>query len=104
MAGVRTEHLRFARSIAEAAEVELVAGREAADRRVEGRQVVERQIAGAGEQEPCPAATVPEMFAVPLEMVRPPDILPFANSVSVPPLSVAESQFRPRTRLASRPY
>ena len=49
-------------AVGEPAEVELVLGGEAADRRVERRQVagVERQIAAlAGEQNYCPAETVP---------------------------------------------
>ena len=55
MAGILGKAPRFARAKREAPKVELVAGRVAADRRVECRQVVEREIAVACEEDFLPA-------------------------------------------------
>jgi hypothetical protein len=49
------ERPRFAGAVCEAAEIELVAGCLAADRRMERREVVEREIAGADEADFPPA-------------------------------------------------
>ena len=79
------ERPRFAAK-REAAEVELVAGGVAANRRVECRQVVERQIACAGERISCPLVTSPEIPAYPPEMVRPSFTEPPEETVKAPPL------------------